>query len=57
MNNFEPFVDADRAANFLGITRRMLLNLVRAKKLPAHKLGQKTWCFRLSDLSIAVEKK
>lgn len=53
----EPFVDADRAAEFLSVSRRKLLDLVRAGKIPAHKLGHKTWCFRLSEISLAVVRK
>jgi len=56
----EPFVDADRAAQFLVITRRRLLELARAGKLPGHGLGEgkrKIWRFRLSELAEAVVAK
>ena len=36
----EPFVDADKAAEFLVITRRHLLAMARAGKAPAHPIGR-----------------
>lgn len=53
----ESFVDADRAAEFLVITRRRLLELARAGAIPAHPLGsgrRKTWRFRLSEIADAI---
>jgi excisionase family DNA binding protein len=51
---FEPFVGADRAAEFLAMPRKTLLGLARRGKIPAHGIpgkGQKkTWRFRLSEL-------
>lgn len=57
----EPFVDAQRGAQFLGITRRRMLQLARDGSIPAHPIGngkRKTWRFRLSELAkaMAVEK-
>jgi excisionase family DNA binding protein len=57
----EPFVDADRAADFLGITRRRMLEMARAGEIPGHPIGggkRKTWRFRLSEVAeaVAVEK-
>ncbi len=50
----EAFVDADTAAGFLGITRRTLLQKVRAGKLPGHPVDpaaeKKDWRFLLSEL-------
>jgi hypothetical protein len=50
----EPFVDPDSAATFLGITRRALLQKVRAGKLPGYPLDpaakKKDWRFKLSEL-------
>jgi Helix-turn-helix domain len=49
----EPFVDAARAADFLSITPRRLLDMARSGELPAHPLGsgkRKTWRFLLSEL-------
>ena len=56
----EPFVDADRAADFLVITRRHLLELARAGLVPAYPIGagkRKTWRFRLSELGEAIANK
>jgi hypothetical protein len=56
----EPYVDADRAANFLQLKRRQLLRLARVGELPAHPIGRgrrKSWRFRLSELSEAVDIK
>ncbi|MGD1078382.1 MAG: helix-turn-helix domain-containing protein [Candidatus Sulfotelmatobacter sp.] len=53
----EPFVDANRAADFLLITRRHLLELARAGEIPAHPIGagkRKTWRFRLSEIADAI---
>lgn len=50
----EPFVDPDIAAAFVGITRRTLLQKVRAGKIPGHPLDRgakkKEWRFKLSEL-------
>lgn len=50
----EPFVTADRAAAFVGITRRTLLRKVRMGQIPAHPLDRsakkKEWRFKLSEL-------
>ena len=50
----ERFVNADTAALFLGITRRVLLQKVRAGKIPGHPLDpsahKKEWRFKLSEL-------
>ncbi len=53
----EPFVDANRASEFLVITRRHLLEMARARDIPAHPIGRgkrKTWRFRLSELAEAI---
>ena len=42
-------LDADQAAEVLGISRTLLLRLAREGKLPGKKLG-KEWRFRLSAL-------
>jgi hypothetical protein len=58
--SFEPYVDADRAAAFLSISRKTLLALGRAGRVPGHPIGQgprKTWRFRLSELSRWMEQK
>jgi hypothetical protein len=53
----EPYVDAARAAEFLSITRRRILELARVGRLPGHPADpgkRNTWLFRLSELANAV---
>ena len=53
----EGFVDADEAAKFLSLTRRRILELARAGRLPGHLIGDgasRTWRFRLSEIAAAV---
>jgi len=53
----EPFVDANRAAEFLSLRPRRVLELARAHQIPAHPIGngaRKVWRFRLSELSLAI---
>jgi len=53
----EGFVDADEAAKFLFLTRRRILELARARKLPGHPIGdgaRRVWRFRLSEIAAAV---
>lgn len=53
----EPFVAAERAAEFLSVRPRYLLNLARRGVVPAYPLGsgpRKVWRFRLSELSRAL---
>lgn len=49
---FEPYVDETVVANFLGITRRQVLQLARKHQIPAHPIAnqRKTWRFRLSEI-------
>jgi hypothetical protein len=54
----EPFVDAATAAGFLHVSRRRLLDLARAREIPAYPLGQgkrRVWRFRLSELARAMQ--
>ncbi len=57
----EPFVSAEEAAQFTGITRRHLLALARKGIAGAYPVDpdcqRKTWVFRLSELSIAIAGK
>lgn len=56
----ESFVDAQKAAEFLSITRRHLLELARGGAIPAHALGdgrRRLWRFRLSELAESVGNK
>src|SRR5258705_13879644 len=53
----EPFVDAARAADFLSLKPRRVLELARSGELPAYPLGigkRRVWRFRLSELALAV---
>jgi hypothetical protein len=53
----EQFVDPDVAARFLSITRRRVLELARAGRVPAHPIGlgvRRVWRFRLSELAAAL---
>jgi hypothetical protein len=56
----EQFVDGQRAAEFLGLPRKTLLNLARRGSVPAHPLGdgmRHTWRFRISELASWVQSK
>jgi hypothetical protein len=57
----EPFVSAEKAAEFLSIKRRCLLALARKGIAGAYAIGtgtiRKIWVFRLSELAAAIEKK
>jgi hypothetical protein len=54
----EPFVSADVAAKFLGIKRKMLLDMARMGIAGAYPIGtgkiRKKWIFRISELTTAV---
>ena len=53
----EAFVDADEAGKFLRLTRRRILELARAGRLPGHPIGvgtRRVWRFRLSELATAM---
>jgi hypothetical protein len=55
----ERFVDADQAGKFLSLTRRRILELARAGKLPGNPIGdgaRRVWRFRLSELAAAVAR-
>ena len=54
----EPFVDSVRAAQFLHLTPRRVLELARAGELPGYPLGRgirRVWRFRLSELAGALK--
>lgn len=54
----EPYVDADRAATFLSISRKTLLVLARSGQIPGHPIGdrkRRIWRFRLGELAAYVE--
>ncbi len=57
MIEIERFVDATKAAEFLGLNRRRVLEMARAGEIPAHPLGKgrrRTWRFRLTELAQAI---
>ncbi|MFZ0661173.1 MAG: helix-turn-helix domain-containing protein [Acidobacteriaceae bacterium] len=55
----EPFVSAQEAAKFIGISRRFLTELARRGIAGAYPIGtgelRKTWVFRLSELAAAID--
>ena len=56
----EPFVDANKAAEFLVIKRRRVLEMARTGEIPAHAIGEgkrKMWRFRLSELAEGIVSK
>ena len=51
------FVDAKKAAEFLNLRRRRLLELAREGSIPAHPIGdgqRRVWRFRLSEIASAL---
>jgi hypothetical protein len=53
----ERFVDATRAAEFLGIKPRRVLEMARSGQIPAYPLGKgerRTWRFRLTEICKAI---
>ena len=56
----EPFVSAQEAAKFVGISRRLLTELARRGIAGAYPIGtgelRKTWVFRLSELAAAIDR-
>jgi excisionase family DNA binding protein len=53
----ESFVDATTVARFLCITRRQVLEMARAGRIPAHPLlggRRKMWRFKLSEVDAAA---
>jgi Helix-turn-helix domain len=53
----EPFVDAQKTAEFLSLRPRRVLELARRGTIPAYPLGdgrRRVWRFRLSELASAL---
>lgn len=51
---FERFVDADVAADFLSVKRKTILDWARAGVVPAHPFGRGkrvVWRFRISEIA------
>jgi hypothetical protein len=59
--NPEPFICAEEAADFLGISRRFLLSLARKGLAGSYAIGvgelRKRWVFRRSELASAIDPK
>ena len=54
----EPYVDAEKAAEFLAIKKRELLKRARLGELPGHPLPgrqRRKWRFRLSELAECMQ--
>ena len=51
--DFEPFVDADSIAQYMGISRRQVLTMSRRGELPGHPIGaeRRTWRYRISEIA------
>lgn len=49
IQGFEPLLDAQRAAELLGIHPKTLQKLARAGSVPSHRIGD-LWRFRASEL-------
>lgn len=53
----EPFVDATKAAEFMNLRPRRLLQLAREGSIPAYPVGdgqRRVWRFRLSEIASAL---
>jgi hypothetical protein len=60
MTDLEPFVDVAKAAQFLSLKPRRVLELARSGSLKAHPIGTGTrrqWRFRLSELAVSITAK
>jgi hypothetical protein len=57
----EPFVDVEKAADFLSITPRHLQELARGGIAGAYAIGtdrhRKTWRFKLSELNEGITRR
>ena len=57
----EPYVDAQKAAAFLGVASRTLNELARKGEVPAYQWGlgnqRRTWRFKLSELDSYMKTK
>ncbi len=57
---YEPYVDEEVVARFVGITSRRVLEMARDGEIPAHPIGsgsRKTWRFRLSEIEAHFSSK
>lgn len=49
--NPSALIDTAEAAQRLGISRRRVLALIEAGRLPAHRIGERVWSIKLRDLA------
>ena len=58
---WEPFVSAEEAASFLGISRRLLLAMARRGVKGSYPIGcgdfRHRWVFKKSELAEAIDPK
>lgn len=55
----EPFVDVEKASEFLSLRPRRIMELARKGTLPAYPIGagrRRVWRFRLSELASAIAR-
>ncbi|HET9283188.1 MAG TPA: helix-turn-helix domain-containing protein [Candidatus Angelobacter sp.] len=52
--NAEQYVDAQAVATFLQVSRRRVLDMTRAGKFPAYKLGT-AWRYKISEVDGALQ--
>jgi excisionase family DNA binding protein len=45
----EPWVGTDEIANHLGVTVETIRKLIKAKKIPCHRVGR-LWKFQISEI-------
>ncbi len=53
----EPFVDVEKASEFLSLRPRRVMELARTGEIPAYPIGKgrrRRWRFRLSELASAI---
>ena len=55
---FEPYVDEEVIARFLGLTPRRILELARDSQITSHPIGgtRKTWRFRVSEVAADFDR-
>jgi hypothetical protein len=58
--DLEPYVSADAVAAHLSVRRRVVLNLARSGRIPAHPLDpnadKKIWRFKLSEIDAVLNR-
>ncbi len=57
---YEPFVDEEVIARFIGEEPRQVLEMARKGEIPAHPIGKGArhrWKFRISEVAAAISKR